>query len=152
MDIISGAKLWSQDFGVPATNNQMPEVRKYTLQKANYQRSQLRVYVEVSDESESRVFKVSAIGPMVSFSQPEEQLDRFSNLHVLYQSGARSFIYSVINPGGDITQQEIYDYFDKRPRLGMDTNNSIIVVGGVHRVEPDELPVVKSPAELPAQP
>ena len=94
-DVIDGAKLWSQTFGLPVpagVTNRTPEIRKYTLEEANYLRSQLRMYVQVSDESETHIFKIRAIGPMVSFSQPEAQLDRLSHLHVLYQSGARIFL------------------------------------------------------------
>ena len=90
-DVITGARIWSQDFGMPPSDgatNRPPEVRKYTLQKANYLRAQLRLYVEVSDAAESHVFKVVNIGKTVSFSTPEIQLDRLSNLHVIWQSGA----------------------------------------------------------------
>jgi hypothetical protein len=152
-DIISGAKLWSQDFGVPApagVSNQPPEVRKYTLIEANYLRTQLRLYVQVSDESESRVFKAVAIGKAVSFSTPETQLDRFSNLHVLWQNGAASFTYAVVNPNGDLAREEIYDYVAARPRLGMNDAGDIAVVGGVRRLRPEETPAVKPPNELPA--
>jgi len=154
-DVISGAELWSQDFGVPipaGVTNRAPEVRKYTLEEANYLRQQLRMYVMVSDQSGSRVFKVSAIGPMVSFSQPEQQLDQFSNLHVIYQSGAKTFTYSVVNPDGEITQQETYDYIDTHPRLGLNDAGDIVVVGGVRRVKPGELPDLKLPDELPLPP
>src|SRR5476651_826100 len=151
-DVINGAELWSQDFGVPVPDgvtNRAPEVRKYVLEQANYLRQQLRMYVMVTDQSGSRVFRVSAIGAMVSFSQPEEQLDRFSNLHVIYQSSAKTFTYSVVNPDGEIARQEIYDYLDTRPRLGANQAGQIVVIGGVRRVKPDELPVVKLPDELP---
>ncbi len=153
-DVINGAKLWSQDFGLPApagVTNHAPEVRRYSLIEANYLRSQLRLYVQVSDESEARVFKVSAVGPLVSFSQPEAKLDRFSNLHVLYQSGAQAFTYSVVNPNGDITKQEVYDYFNSRPRLSVKDDGDVAVTGGVRRVKPAELPQVVSPNEVPPQ-
>ena len=152
-DVINGAKLWSQVFGLPlpaGVTNSQPEVRKYTLEEANYLRSQLRMYVRVSDESGTRVFKVRPIGPMVSFSQPEPQLDRFSNLHVLYQSGAATFTYSVINPNGDIVLQEIYDYLKVRPRLRADDDGNIVVYGGVRRVKPAGMPVIKTPVESSA--
>ena len=151
-DVIHGAKLWSQDFGVPApagVTNQAPEVRRYSLIEANYLRSQLRLYVQVSDESEARVFKVSAVGPLVSFSTPEAKVDRLSNLHVLYQSGAQAFNYSVINPDGDVIRREMYDYANTRPRLSVDDNGDVAVTGGVRRVRPAELPQVKPPNELP---
>lgn len=150
-DIIDGAKLWSQVFGVPlpaGVSNRPPEVRKYTLEEANYLHSQLRMYVQVSDESGATVFKVRPIGPMVSFSQPDAQLDRLSNLHVLYQNGAASFLYSVINPNGDLISQEIYDYFDARPRLRVGDDGSINVLGGVRRVKPQDIPRVRAPDQL----
>ena len=152
-DVIDGAKLWSQTFGLPApagVTNGAPEVRKYTLEQANYLRSQLRMYVQVSDESETRIFKVRAIGPMVSFSQPEALVDRFCHLHVMHQSGARIFTYSVVNPGGDIVRQEIYDYFNTRPRLHTDDDGNITVLGGARRVKPNGMPAVMPPNEVPA--
>jgi hypothetical protein len=154
-NVIDGAKLWSQTFGLPVpagVTNQAPEVRKYTLEEANYLRSQLRMYVQVSDEAERRIYKVRALGPMVSFSQPEAQLDRLCNLHVIYQSGARIFTYSVVNPYGDFVRQEIYDYFNTRPRLHVDDDGNVTVIGGVRRIKPTDLPVVKPPNEVPAAP
>lgn len=152
-DVISGVKLWSQDFGMPAaagTTNSAPEVRKYTLEKANYLRSQLRLYVEVSDGSESHVFNVVSLGKMVAFNEPEAQLDRFSNLHILWQSGASFFTYAVVNPDGGLAKQEIYDYVTARPRLTMNDDGTVAVFGGVRRLNPGEMPMVKSPNELPA--
>jgi hypothetical protein len=128
----------------------VPLVRKYTLEQANYLRSQLRMYVQVSDEAERNIFKVRAIGPMVSFSQPEAQLDRLNKLHVIYQSGARVFTYTVVNPDGDIVQQENYDYLNTRPRLHPEDNGTITVIGGLRRVKPIDMPTVQAPSAVPA--
>jgi hypothetical protein len=84
-DVINGIKLWSQNFGVPppaGLTNSPPDIRRYTLEKADledakFQSSPLRLYAEVSDEAESRVFRVVPIGKMVSFGKPEMQVDRF---------------------------------------------------------------------------
>ena len=100
-EVIEGAKLWSRQFGLPVpadATNTVPEVRKYTLEQANYLPSELRLYLRVTDAAGERIFKVFPIGRMVSFGQPEAQIDRLSKLHVLYQDGARSFNYSVFNP------------------------------------------------------
>ena len=152
-DVISGAKLWSQDFGVPApagVTNGAPEFRKYTLEKANYLRTQLQLYVEVSDAAEARVFNVIPIGKAVSFSDPDTQLDRYSNLHVLWQSGASYFTYAIVNPNGELVKQEIYDYVTARPRLNMADDGTLSVIGGVRRITSGEMPMVKAPDELPA--
>jgi hypothetical protein len=149
-DIIEGAELWSQAFGVPDSSapNQPPHVRKYTLVQANYLHDQLRLYIQVVDESNGSIIKVQALGPMISFSQPEAQLDRASNLHVLCQTGASAFTYSVISPDGDITEQGVYDYVSTHPRLGEDDKGDIFVQGGVRRAQPGEIPAVKPPDQL----
>ena len=45
-NVIEGARLWEQDFGVPNSKpsaDGSPEVRKYILQQANYLKGQLRL-------------------------------------------------------------------------------------------------------------
>ncbi len=144
--IIEGAKLWSREFGVPApggATNQTPEVRKYALQQANYLRSQLKLYLRLTDAAETKVLKVFPVGPMASFSRPEPQLDKLSNLHLLYQTGARSFSYTVINPDGDIILRQTYDYLNSRPRLAEDKEGRFGVTGGVRHPTFSDLPAPK---------
>jgi hypothetical protein len=149
-DIIEGAKLWEQEIGVPNSagpTNATPEVRKFILQQANYLKAQLRLYLRVTDASGSKTFRVFSIGPMVSFSRPEAQVDKFSNLHLFYQEGAHSFRYTVVNPDGEILARRFYDYVDIRPRLQPDTDGRIFVNGGVRRITPNDVP-----PSLPATP
>ena len=149
-DIINGAKLWSQDFGVPAesTTNRSPEVRKYTLEQANYLRTQLRLYFRLTDAAGERVLKVFSLGPMVSFGTPEQQIDQASNLHVLFQNGARAFSYTVITPDGDIIARETHDYAGTRPRLQLVENGRLTVVGGARRRISDDVPEPTKPEQL----
>jgi hypothetical protein len=149
-DVINGAQLWVQDFGVPTGGNTAPEVRKYKLEQANYLRTQLRLYLQVSDAAEARVYRVAALGPMVSFSQPEAQVDRMSQLHVLWQAGGQLFAYCLISPNGTVLQRESYDCFTSRPRLTINESGEVLVTGGTRRLHPAELPVVRPPNELPA--
>ncbi len=150
-DVINGVMIWSQEFGVPLSPdamNRVPEVRKYSLIKANYLKTQLRLYAQVSDPSNARIFKVTNVGPLVSFSQPEAQVDRLGNLQVLYQSGASLFSYTVMDPNGEFVRREIFDYVNSRPRLSVDTNGDLTVIGGVRRLKPTEMPRVKMPSEM----
>jgi hypothetical protein len=149
-DVITGAKLWQQDFGVPGDTNGAPMVRKYTLEEANYLKDQLRLYVQVSDAAEATVYKVSALGPMVSFAHPEAQVDRQSRLNVLWQTGAQSFSDAIVNPDGTVASLDYYDNFFSRPHLAVNDDGDVVVKGGTRRPKPMELPVVKSPIELPA--
>jgi len=151
-DVIHGGELWSQNFGVTVAKDAPPEARKYTLLKANYLREQLRLYVQLGNGDGSQVYRVAPLGPLVSFSLPEEKVDRVSQLHVLWQTGAQSFSYVVVGPDGDIVSRDIYDNFNSRPRLSVNTGGEVVVLGGVRRLRPGEAPPVQPPAASPTQP
>lgn len=150
-DIIAGSRLKEITFGLPNTGTNAsaePELRKYILQQANYLRTQLRLYLRVTDVTESTTFRVFPIGQMVSMSKPEPQLDQQSHLHVLYQNGARTFSYSEFNPNGEVLMHQTYDYGATRPRLKMDADGKIIVSGGVRHLMLDDFPAPNLPTDL----
>ena len=151
-DVIHGGELWSQNFGVVVASNQPPESRKYSLIKANYLREQLRLYVQVGSGDGGQVYKVAALGPLVSFSLPEEQVDRTSQLHVLWQTGAQSFSYDIIGTDGETVLRDVYDSFNSRPHLALNAEGGVFVTGGVRRPQPGDLPTVKPPDAVPAAP
>ena len=155
-DIVDGAKIWTREFGVPASgeSNQAPEMRRYTLLQANSLRSEIRLYFRLSDAPESKLMKVFPLGSMVSFGRPETELDGQNRLHVLHQSGAHCSLYSVITPAGDVLKQEMFDFVETRARLHLDRDGKISVVGGTRRPVRDEAPAEKAPAaeSKPAKP
>lgn len=148
-DVIHGAELWSQDFGVPNPDGGPPEGRRYLLEQANYLKEQLRLYVQVSDASGTRVYKVTPLGAMVSFSHTEAQVDRQCRLNVLWQTGANTFSHTIVNSDGTVFFQEYLDNFTSRPRLTVNGDGEVLVLGGTKRLKPGEFPMVKSPLELP---
>lgn len=144
-DIIQGARLWEREIGVPApggATNLPPEVRKYTLEQANHLRKSLMLYVRVTDFS-GRINRVFPIGPMLSFGQPDPQVDNLNNLHVLYQNGPHSFNHTVVSPEGEVLLRQMYDY-TTRPRLHADSDGKVTVTGGTPRTTPSDLPVPKT--------
>lgn len=137
-DIIPGFKVWEQEFGVPAKSGS-PEVRKFMLQQASYLK-QLMLYARVADLTDTRVYRVQVLGPLVSFSRPEAQVDKESNLHVLFQTHARSFYYVVLSPHGDVLQRETHEYARTRPVLRADENGRFVVTGGARRPSANDAP------------
>jgi hypothetical protein len=120
--------------------NQPPEVRRYVLEQANYLRGKLRLYLRVTDSSEARVFKVQHLGPMVSISDPEHLVDRANRFHVLYQYGARAYLYTVITPDGEVLVRQTHEIAANRPRLQPDEAGGFAVVGGTRRISSSDLP------------
>ncbi len=148
-DLIQGGRLWEQEIGVPqagANSNAPPELRRYVLQQANYLKKQLRLYLRVTD-SYGKDVCVRPVGPLVSFSRPTPQVDRFSNLHVLYQAGPRYFTYSVFNPDGELLTRKTYEFGASRPRLRVDDEGKIMVVGGLRHFRATDVPT-PTPEEL----
>ncbi len=158
-DIIQGARMWEQEFGVPpadGSTNHTPTVRKYVLQQANYLRGQLRLYARVVEPVSGRSVKVQTLGRMVSFSRPEAQVDRHSNLHVIYQNGPHTFSYSSLDPNGEFITRTIYEMGPDRPRLRADAAGNIVVTGGTPRAGEEPAPDPNAPLrprpEMPPPP
>jgi hypothetical protein len=136
--VTGSAPLWEQLVGLPGSDAGAPEVRKYVLQQANAKH--LKLYVRVTDEHGFKTFKLMPVGQMVSFSRPDAQVDKESNLHLLFQSGARSFIYAIVTPHGDLKLRQRHDYSDTRPILRVAQNGEIAVLGGQRFFSKDDLP------------
>jgi hypothetical protein len=146
IDVISGARVWQQEFGVPraaSDTNGPPDLRVYALQEANYLKRNLMLYAQVTD-SGGRYNRVTPIGPMISFGQPTAKVDKVSNLHVLYQNGPRKFSYTIINPNCEIIARQTYEY-TSRPRMVADADGNITIEGGTRQIAPDDLPAPKAP-------
>jgi hypothetical protein len=148
-EVVRGAKLWEQEVGVPSAGQ--PEVRRYVLQQANY-RKQLKLYLRLSNESDTVAFTVLPLGPIVSFGRPEAQIDEASNLHVLFQTGARTFFYSIISPSGTITTRQTFEYTVTRPTLRLNEVGRIIVAGGIRRLATSDLPPLAATSAVPITP
>lgn len=150
--IVEGVKVWSREFGVPQKPGvqQPPELRRFTLLQVNYLRSEIRLYFRLSDGAESRLFKIFPLGNLVSFGRPEAEVDGRSQLHVLQQNGARTAVYSVVSPDGELRRRQFYDFGEARPKLQLDREGNISVTGGLRRLTKDDLPVESAPE--PAKP
>ena len=133
--------LANLQFGMPpapGATNAAPEVRSYSLLKASYLK-ELKLYFRLTD-STGKVLRVFPIARMTSFTVPEAQIDRFNNLHVLSQTGARSFNYCAINPEGQWVVRQTYMYTGTRPVLRVDAEGRIFVAGGARRLSADDFP------------
>lgn len=152
IEVVRGTKVWEQEFGVPGATG-APETRRFILQHANYQK-RLMLYLRVADLDDRKVFRVMPLGPVVSFSRPEALVDQNSELNVLFQSGARSFLFYVIRPDGEIAIRQSYDYAGSRPSLRQTEEGRIFVGGGARRVAQSDIPapvaVLTSAAPAPA--
>ena len=151
--IATGVTLWESTFGVPDGEEGKPVFRKFHLVQANHLK-QLSLYVRITDESERESYSLFPLGPLVGFSKPQPQLDRWSNLHVFYQDNAKTFRYFVITPDGMLLARQTWEQSDGRPAMTVNSEGRISVTGGVRRVSASDLPPPellsgKTPSEAP---
>jgi hypothetical protein len=121
-------------FGVPpapGVTNVAPEVRRYSLLKDSDLEG-MKLYFRLTDKN-GRTLRVFPLAHMLSFSDPEAQIDPVNNLHVLLQTGARTFTYFVLDPSGTLLARQFYEYMRSRPSLRVG-NDGLVLVGGGHRV------------------
>ena len=146
-EITHGTRLWEQTFGLPPADGESharPEIRKFILQQVTYSKL-MKMYVRVTDVSESTVLKVIPIGPMVTFSRPDPMIDQHSNLHVVYQCGARLYNYSIVSPEGQLLLRQSYDVTGNRPHLKIDATGKIGIVDGIRRITAEDVPPAPQP-------
>jgi hypothetical protein len=152
--IASGATLWESAFGIPSENSgARPEIRKYQLVQANHVKA-LSLYVRIVDEGEHETFSIYPLGPLLGMSKPEAQMDRWSNLHVFYQDGARSFKYNMVTPDGMLLTRQTWEINESRPAMKPDKDGRISVSGGIRRVSGTDLPppeLLSETATVPAE-
>jgi hypothetical protein len=151
--VMTGVKIVDApelEFGVPpkaGDENQPPEIRRYLLEKASYVNT-LRLYLRVTDVN-GKTLHVQPIDRMVSFSNPEAQIDGKSNLHVLHQTGARDFNYSVLNPDGELVSRQTYQYTATRPTLRKDTDGKVYIAGGIRLISSRDYPTATASIAAP---
>ena len=148
-DIQKGATMWYQEFGVPkqpGNGGGPPEVRKYAIQTAS-----AKYYLRLSDPTDVKVFKVLPLDGAVSYTTPQTEIDKAGNLHLLYQTGPRSFFYWVIDPDGNLRLRQTHVYSDGRaPKLKKNGSGSPIIENGARKLTPSDLPKADEPAASPA--
>lgn len=148
-DVVTGVKIWEKEFGVPDSENpeKTPEVRKYALLLANF-KQHLRLYFRLSNASEDKIYKMTFMGNLTSIGRPEANLDKFNNLHILYQIGAKAFRYTVFSPDGRLFLRETHEYTTSRPRLWLDKDGRIYIRGGARKISSDDIPgIAQKPVE-----
>jgi hypothetical protein len=128
-------------FGVPpppGVTNMAPEVRRYSLLKVT-QTDQMILYFRLTDNG-GRTLRVFPLARMVDFGYPEAQMDRANNLHVLFQTGARTFTYCVLDPNGSLLARQFHEYAQSRPKLRLGEEGQVVVGGGRRLLTWNDIP------------
>ncbi len=153
VNIVRGTTVWEQTFGMPVKPGDPPgaiEIRRYELVQASNSKA-VQLYLRLSDQYGSKVFKVFPLGPLLTFSRPEGRVDRQGNLHALFQVSARLFTYHVVGPDGEHKIRQTWQYTSSRPRLYTDEKAEVMVVGGFRVEHETDLPPPPNTLDEPGE-
>jgi hypothetical protein len=137
--------LGNLSFGVPpppGAANAPPDVRHYALVRVTLL-DQMKLYFRLTD-SAGATLRIFPLGRAVSFGDPEVQLDRANNFHVLFQTGARTFVYSAVDPNGNLLARQFHEYSESRPSLRITEDGRIFVAGGRRLLTMNDIPAPNS--------
>gem|GEM_PF-467207 len=139
-EMIRGASLWEQKFGVPVkAPGELPEIRNYILQQALYL-EEPQLYLRITDDSGKTVHAVERLAPIIQVSRPEAQVDTLSRLHVFTQISMKDFAHIIIDPDGTIQQRDTYMIEGYRPTLKVSPSGGVYVAGGIRQLRRTDIP------------
>ncbi|MBM3877194.1 MAG: hypothetical protein FJ386_10790 [Verrucomicrobia bacterium] len=141
-EVVRGLRLWEAEFGVPPRAGEAaaaPETRRFAIIQLRMA-DQIRLYYRLADASDQNPIRAVSLGTYVAFAAPEAQMDRYSNLHVLYQSYRRSFTHCIVTADGELIGRATYDFGNSRPILKLDERDRVVVSGGLRLVSTNDLP------------
>lgn len=150
--IIGGAVIWEQAFGWrPVIDGEAREVtfRRYALVHA-MDGQQIMLYGRVSDRDGMEVYRVTKLGRFLTFSKPVAMIDRESQLHVLWQTGAKVFTYVQLDPRAELLVRQTHQYTSSKPDLHALDDGQVKVFGGTRIPNPYDLPVKDEMLDAPA--
>ena len=77
------------------------------------------------------VYATNSLGRTISFEQPQAEIDRANQLHVLHCAAPRAWSYSRIGLNGELLEHSSFMETKSRPRLVHSGNGEVAVRGGM---------------------
>ena len=125
--------IWQKTVGVPEGMPGAGEVRTYSLLSNRFP-NHTSLYVRVENKESGAVYSTYSLGRVIANDEPQAEIDRANQLHVLHCAAPRSWAYSHIGWNGELLKQSNLLETKSRPRLRHTTDGAIAVSGGMLNV------------------
>ena len=136
--------IWQKTVGVPEGMPGGGEARTYSL-LSNRFLDHTSLYVRVENRDTGVVFTTYSLGRIIASQDPQAEIDRANQLHVLHCASPRSWAYSHVGLNGELLAHSTFLETKSRPRLRHTADGSIAVNGGMLDVPTAE--AKRSPAQ-----
>jgi hypothetical protein len=129
-EVTDARPIWQQTVGVPESTAGSGEVRTYSLMTNRFP-DHTSLYLRVQDKDRGVVYATYSLGRTLSSEQPQAEIDRANQLHVLHCAAPRAWSYARVGLNGELLEHSSFMETKTRPRLLHSANGEIAVRGGV---------------------
>jgi hypothetical protein len=109
------------------------EMRTYSLLSNRFP-DYTALYVRVENQNSGAVYTTFSLGRVIANGEPQAEIDRANQLHVLHCAAPRSWAYSHIGWNGELLKHSTFLETKSRPRLRHAPDGAIAVSGGTLNV------------------
>jgi hypothetical protein len=129
-EVTDARPIWQQTVGVPGGAGASNDVRTYSLMTNRFP-DHTSLYVRVQDKDTGVVYATYSLGRTIAFEQPQAEIDRANQLHVLHCAAPRAWSYARIGLNGELLEHSSFMETRTRPHLVHSGNGEIAVRGGI---------------------
>ena len=129
-EVTDARPIWQQTVGVPDGAGASGDVRTYSLMTNRFP-DHTSLYVRVQDKDTGVVYATYSLGRTISFEQPQAEIDRANQLHVLHCAAPRAWSYARIGLNGELLTHSSFMETKTRPHLVHSGGGEIAVHGGM---------------------
>ena len=122
--------IWQKTVGVPDGVSGAGDVRTYSLLSNRFV-DYTGLYVRVENRETGVVYSTYSLGRIIANEEPQAEIDRANQLHVLHCAAPRSWSYSHIGLNGELLKHSTFLETKTRPRLRHRADGFVAVSGGM---------------------
>ena len=128
---VTGARpIWQKTVGIPEGAPGPGSARTYSLLTNRFP-DHTSLYVRVEDKDSGIVYATYSLGRAIAFDEPQAELDRANQLHVLHCAAPRSWAYSRVGLNGELLARSSFMETKTRPRLFHVADGAVAMRGGL---------------------
>ena len=129
-EVTDARPIWQQTVGVPDGTGASGEVRTYSLMTNRFP-DHTSLYVRVQDKDSGVVYATYSLGRTIAFEQPQAEIDRANQLHVLHCAAPRAWSYARVGLNGQLLEHSSFVETKTRPHLVHSGGGEVAVRGGM---------------------
>ena len=155
-EVTNARPIWQRTVGTNEPTAGAAATRTYSLMTNRFP-DHTSLYVRVEDKDSGAVYATYSLGRSIEFGEPQAELDRSNQLHVLHCAAPRVWAYSRVGLDGQLLARSTFYETKTRPRLVHTQEGKVAVSGGMMetpaaRAARDSLPKLSDrPEDLPKE-